>query len=91
MWRLVAQIDSNLIFGTVALLTAVATALGTYLGVHRRTTGSVRTSDAVTLWTAEEQFRKDLVAEMVRRGERIKELEGEIDRLENRAGPGGSQ
>lgn len=69
-----------------AITVAALTATGAYLVARRSTSGSVRTTDAATLWRAAERIREEQSLEIVALRERVAVLESalrtEIDKRE---------
>jgi uncharacterized protein HemX len=69
----------------VASLGAILTAAVAWLLGRRQNSGQVDTSDAATLWTASEQMRKELRAEVVMLREQAVLYLSEIEQLRNAA------
>ena len=78
--------SSDLFYAGIGLATAASGAIGAYLKLRPKPDAgtpptAISASVDGTLRSDEERFRQDLLTEMVRRGERIKELEVENDQL----------
>lgn len=66
------------LFGFAGVL---ATAAVTYLVARRQHSGSIRTTEAATLWAESAAMRKELHDEVVGLRKRIDDLENEVERL----------
>lgn len=67
--------SETLILGLISALVAVATALGSYIVIRRKSSGKIATSDASDLWAESQSIRKEL-------RDRVAVLEAKIVELE---------
>lgn len=73
--------NSTLLAALLAIATAVAAAVSTYLVAWRRTSGRIDTSDAKTLWEESQQMRSELRAEVITLRAEAVTLRSEVARL----------
>lgn len=84
MWRVVAFLlaAGAAVWSAGGVVAAgLVAAVGAYLVARRTTSGSITTSDALTLWKAAEQIRQELRDEVVARREEARTLREENARL----------
>jgi len=65
----------------VGVLTALIAAVGGYVVARRRNSGTVRTSEAATLWAESNQMRQELREEVVHLRQECESLRAEVIRL----------
>lgn len=65
----------------IGVIGACVTGIVTWRIAKRNTSGTVATSDATTLWTASNQIRQDLAAELSVTRDKVGNLEGRLDLL----------
>jgi hypothetical protein len=65
----------------IGLATALAGALGTYIVARRRMSGSIKTSEATSLWEESQAMRKELRDELVATRDELKACQDELDQL----------
>lgn len=63
----------------ITLVSAVATPIGGWVVIRRKTKGTVKTSEAGDLWAATDRLQLRMEAEITRRDAQIGRLEGRVD------------
>ncbi|HMS83607.1 MAG TPA: hypothetical protein PKD12_08155 [Nitrospira sp.] len=67
---------------TIAVLALIVGPLGAYIGVSRRLSGKIGTSEAADLWAESKSLREDASAKLARCDERVVGLEVRVRDLE---------